>query len=115
MSMVAYLTYPYQHLLELTGGPQVKGAAVRLEERIASHYGMRHALLVGDLHHALLAVALACDVRGYEVVVSPLEPRGVAALTLAGARTRRSSIRLTSRAGLISAWPISASRAYRIR
>lgn len=85
MSKVAYLTYPYQHLLELTGGPQVKDAAVRLEERIASHYGMRHALLVGDVHTALLAVALACDVRGHEVVVSPLEPRGVTALTLAGA------------------------------
>lgn len=86
MSKVAYLTYPYQHLLELTGGPQVKDAAVRLEERIASHYGMRHAFLVGDVHHALLAVALVADIRrGDEVIVSPIEARGVAALSLRGA------------------------------
>ncbi|HMQ77456.1 MAG TPA: DegT/DnrJ/EryC1/StrS family aminotransferase [Flavobacteriales bacterium] len=82
---VLYLPHEAQQLLELSATAPDRSTAERLEARLAAHYGKRHALLVGDVQQAVLAVALAAGVRGYEVVVSPLEARGVAVLSLAGA------------------------------
>jgi perosamine synthetase len=62
-------------------------AVARLEARLRKHYGKRHALAVANGTCGLLAVALALEVRGSDVVTSPLSWGGTLAGFLhAGAR-----------------------------
>lgn len=80
-----YLTHQTQWQYVLASSPAWRAAA-HLEKRLCGHFDKRYAIAVGDVHQALLAVALATDIQpGDEVIVSPIEARGVAALALRGA------------------------------
>lgn len=82
---VHYLPHEAELALQLTLDPD-RMATARVEKRIRLHYGFCHAVAVGDLHHAFLALGMAMEIGpGDEVVVSPLESRGLAALSLLGA------------------------------
>jgi hypothetical protein len=80
-----YLAHQHQLQYVLASAPAWRAAGL-LEKRLCKHFQKRFAIAVGDVHQAVLAVALATDIRpGDEVIVSPLEARGVSALSLCGA------------------------------
>src|SRR5690242_3914128 len=47
------------------------GAVAELEERLRTHYGMRHAVCVSSATSGLLGLALALDLRQIEFVTTP--------------------------------------------
>ncbi|MBX3291557.1 MAG: aminotransferase class V-fold PLP-dependent enzyme [Acidobacteria bacterium] len=53
--------------MQLTG----KGCVEELENKIASFYGMKHALCVSNATTGLLGIALAVDLRNTEFITSP--------------------------------------------
>lgn len=80
-----YLPHEAQQQLELATRPDPEAVA-RLEKRMREHFAMPYAVGVGDLHHAVLALGMAMELGpGDEVLVSPIEARGMAALSLCGA------------------------------
>lgn len=48
------------------------GATFKLEQRLKQHYGKRHCVLTSNATTAMLATGLATDLRGKEVLASPL-------------------------------------------
>lgn len=79
--MPYFLSYQYQQLLaasstrdHITG----TGAVHALEERLKAHFGKKYCLTTCNATTALLATALAADLRGKEVLTSPLNWGGSA-------------------------------------
>lgn len=94
--------------------PHDPGSVARMEKLLCTHYDRSFAVSVGDMHNAMLALGMAMELgHNDEVIVSPIEERGLVPLSLFGVTLVPAALRYSDL--LISDEHLAASLSHRSR